>query len=64
MTEGVGDTRDERALRADDDQVGAERARQLTQPLAVLGSHWVARREAGDPRVPRRRVELRERRRG
>ena len=54
----IGHARHERRLRADHDEVGFERACEVEQPLAVLGTDWVAHPEARDPGVSRCGVEL------
>ena len=54
----VGDAGDERRLRPDHDEVGAERPRQLEQALGVLGADRVTLPDPGDARVPGSRVEL------
>src|SRR5581483_6833158 len=54
----VGDARDERRLRPDDDEVDVERASEADEPVAVVGAHRMALRECGDSRVAGRRVQL------
>ena len=58
----VGDAGDERRLRPDHDEVGAERPRQLEQALAVLRADRVALTDPGDARVPGSRMDLLDRR--
>ena len=54
---------DEGSLRADDDEVDAERPRKAEQTLSVLATDGMALAELRDPRISRRRVELGQRRR-
>ena len=54
----VGNAGNERRLRADHDEVDVECAGKREQALAVLRSDRVTRAEAGDARIPGRRVEL------
>ena len=62
MTKLVGDAGDERRLGRHDDEVDAERPRQLEDRLGVLGANRVAVAERRDARVSRRGVELLEQR--
>ena len=61
MAKLVGDPRDERRLGPDDDEVDAERPRQLEDGLGVLGPDGVAGAKGCDARVSGRGVELLER---
>src|SRR5919197_317424 len=63
VPELVRGTCDERRLRADDDEIHGERARELEDGLAVFGANRVAVAERGDARVAGSGVELVELRR-
>ena len=58
VAERVGDARDERRLRADDDQVGRQRAGQRGDAVDVEHVHGVACRQARDAGVAGRGVQL------
>src|SRR5439155_15595304 len=58
----IGDAGHERGLGTDHDEVGGQRARKLEQTLAVLRAYGVTLAELGDTGVPRRGVNLLERR--
>ena len=63
MAQLVGDAGYERRLRPDDDEVGAERAGEREQALAVLRPHGVAAADGRDTGIAGRRVQLVETRR-
>jgi hypothetical protein len=54
----IRNPRDEGCLRADDDEVGLQRGRQIEEPFAVLRPHGVALPEARNAGVSRCRVQL------
>ena len=58
----VGDAGDERRLRPDHDEIGAEREGEREQAVGVVGPDGMALPEPRDPRVAGRGVELAERR--
>jgi hypothetical protein len=58
VAERVGDARHERRLRADDDEVGIEEAREPEQSVGVIRGDRMTRSERRDPRASRSRMEL------
>ena len=63
MPELVADAGHQRRLGADHDELHVEAPREREQALAVLRPDGMAVAEPRDPRVPRRRMELRQARR-
>ncbi len=63
MAKLVRDTRDERVLRAHDDEVEPERRGEIDERLRVGGAHRMALAERCEPRIPRSGVQLGEERR-
>jgi hypothetical protein len=58
MAQLVGETRDERGLRADDDEVDPELARERHERVGVIGTHGMAVGECRDSWVARSGVQL------